>query len=41
MTDTFAGIRPADAAGFVVAQFTGALIAWTVAAFLFAKEKDS
>jgi glycerol uptake facilitator-like aquaporin len=27
MTDTFAGIRPADVAGFVVAQLTGAALA--------------
>jgi glycerol uptake facilitator-like aquaporin len=26
-TDTFAGIRPADAPGFIVAQFAGALVA--------------
>jgi glycerol uptake facilitator-like aquaporin len=34
-TDTFAGIRPADAPGFVVAQVCGALIAWGAFAVLF------
>ena len=27
LTDTFAGIRPADAPGFVIAQLAGALVA--------------
>lgn len=40
MSDTFAGIRPIDAPGFIGAQFAGALVAWAVAAFLFAKEKS-
>lgn len=40
MSDTFAGIRPIDAPGFIAAQFAGALVAWAVAAFLFAKEKS-
>ncbi len=35
LTDTFAGIRPADAPGFIVAQLTGALLALTVAPMLF------
>lgn len=41
LSDTFAGIRPVDAPGFIAAQFAGALSAWAVAAFLFAKEKAS
>jgi len=40
MSDTFAGIRPADAPGFIAAQFFGALVAWAVAAFLFDREKS-
>lgn len=39
MSDTFAGIRPIDAPGFIAAQFIGAVLAWAVASFLFAKEK--
>ncbi len=34
-TDTFAGIRPADGPGFVLAQVLGALVAWGVFAVLF------
>jgi glycerol uptake facilitator-like aquaporin len=34
LTQTFAGIRPQDVAGFVVAQFAGALLAMWVAARL-------
>lgn len=33
-TRTFAGIRPADVGGFVVAQLAGALLAWGVARLL-------
>lgn len=36
MSDTFAGVRPEDAPAFIVAQFTGALAASAVCAFLFA-----
>lgn len=32
MSDTFAGVRPADAAGFIAGQFAGALVAWIVCA---------
>jgi glycerol uptake facilitator-like aquaporin len=35
MSDTFAGIRPADAPGFVAGQILGALAAAAVCAFLF------
>jgi glycerol uptake facilitator-like aquaporin len=28
MTDTFAGVRPADAPGFIAGQIAGALLAW-------------
>jgi len=35
MTDTFAGIRPVDAPGFIVAQFAGSLAATALAAWLF------
>lgn len=34
LSDTFAGIRPQDAPGFVISQFAGALAAWAVCAFL-------
>ena len=35
LTDTFAGIRPADLPGFVLAQIAGALIAMALAGWLF------
>ena len=35
LTNTFSGIRPADAPGFIVAQFTGALAALVLARALF------
>jgi glycerol uptake facilitator-like aquaporin len=38
MTDTFAGVRPADAPGFIAGQFAGALMAWIVCAILLPKE---
>ena len=38
MTDTFAGIRPTDAPGFVVGQFAGALVAWIVCAILLPRQ---
>jgi len=34
LTDTFAGIRPSDAPGFIVAQFAGALAATALFAYL-------
>lgn len=37
MTDTFAGVRPADVPGFIAGQFAGALIAWTTCAVLLPK----
>lgn len=37
LTNTFAGIRPADAPGFIAAQFLGALAAFIVARFLFVR----
>lgn len=39
LTDTFAGVRPPDVGGFVVAQIAGALLAAAVAVVLFPKEK--
>ena len=36
LSDTFAGIRPADAPGFIAAQFAGALVAFALARWLFA-----
>lgn len=35
LSDTFAGIRPADVPGFIVAQFVGALIGAFLSRFLF------
>ena len=37
-TDTFAGIRPQDAPGFIVAQFIGALTATALFAWLIREE---
>lgn len=37
-TRTFAGIRPADMGGFVVAQFAGGLLAWDAARLLVSRE---
>jgi len=36
LTDSFAGIRPVDVPGFIVAQLLGALLAWRAARALFA-----
>jgi glycerol uptake facilitator-like aquaporin len=36
LTDTFAGIAPVSAPGFIFAEITGALAAWAVARWLFA-----
>jgi glycerol uptake facilitator-like aquaporin len=40
LSDTFAGIRPADVPGFVVAQLAGALAAALTARVLFAAAND-
>ena len=40
-TDTFAGIRPADAPWFILFQIIGALLAWALARQLFAGGKKS
>jgi glycerol uptake facilitator-like aquaporin len=37
LTDTFAGIRPIDVAGFIAAQLVGALLALAVARMVFAE----
>ena len=37
LTDTFAGIRPADLPGFILAQIAGALIAAAIGGWLFRK----
>ena len=39
LSDTFAGIRPADAPGFIAAQLVGALLALPVAKVLFGVER--
>ena len=40
-TRTFAGIRPADVGGFVLAQLAGALLAWGVARLLGSRDADA
>jgi glycerol uptake facilitator-like aquaporin len=39
LSDTFAGIRPADLPGFIAAEFLGALIAMALAGWLLAEAK--
>lgn len=39
MSDSFAGVRPADVPGFIVGQFVGALLALGVCTALFPKQK--
>ncbi len=41
LSDTFAGIRPRDVPGFVVAQFGGALIALLLARLLFSRSRSA
>ena len=41
LTDTFAGIRPPDAPGFILAQIIGALIGAGIAGWLIAPNKDT
>ncbi|SMH35785.1 aquaporin [Mesorhizobium australicum] len=40
-TDTFAGIRPADLPGFIVAEFAGALLAMILAAWMLAEPRKT
>lgn len=40
LTDTFSGIRPADAPGFIAGQFVGAFGAWGAAFWLFTKDRQ-
>ena len=40
LSDSFAGIAPANAAAFVAAQLAGALLGWAVAKFLFPEDKS-
>ncbi|MEZ6012606.1 MAG: aquaporin [Hyphomonas sp.] len=40
LSDTFAGVRPADVPGFVIAQALGALLATGISAFLFRPAGD-
>lgn len=37
-TDTFAGIRPADVTGFILAQLAGAMLAWLAGGWLFGRK---
>lgn len=38
MSDTFAGIRPTDAPGFIAAQIGGAVLAWVAGDWLFGRK---
>ena len=40
LSDSFAGIAPADVPGFIIAQIAGALAAWALAKILFAETKN-
>lgn len=40
LSNSFAGIAPADVAGFIAAQFAGALLAWWLAKWIFAPQDD-
>lgn len=40
LTNTFAGIRPIDLPGFILAQIAGALVAAAIAAWLFAESRN-
>jgi glycerol uptake facilitator-like aquaporin len=41
VTDSFAGIRPLDAPGFIIAQIAGALLAWALANWMLVETKKS
>ena len=41
LTDTFAGIRPQDAPGFIIVQFLGAIAATALFAWLLPKSKET
>lgn len=41
LTDTFAGIRPTDAPGFILAQFTGALLGLELGRWLFSRSAST
>jgi glycerol uptake facilitator-like aquaporin len=41
LTDTFSGIRPADAPPFIAAQFGGALAAWALERWLWAPRRNA
>ncbi len=39
LTDTFAGIRPVDLPGFIIAEIAGALLGALIGGWLFARER--
>jgi glycerol uptake facilitator-like aquaporin len=41
LSDTFAGIRPADVSAFVLAQTIGALAAWRAASWLLGRDSPA
>ena len=41
LSDTFAGVRPADVPGFWLGQFSGAILAWAVCGYLFGQGDEN
>jgi glycerol uptake facilitator-like aquaporin len=41
LSDTFAGVRPADVPGFIAGQIAGALLAWATSLALLSKDKPA
>lgn len=41
LSNTFAGIRPLDVPGFILAEIAGALLAWALAGWMLDKTKES
>jgi glycerol uptake facilitator-like aquaporin len=41
MSDTFAGVRPADVPGFIAGQIAGALLAWAASVALLPKDRQT
>jgi glycerol uptake facilitator-like aquaporin len=41
LSDTFAGVRPADVPGFIAGQFSGALAAWLCCAWLLPRSSEA
>lgn len=41
LTDTFSGITPGDAPGFIVSQIVGAIIGWQIAGLIWSSDDES